>query len=84
MHPGPKNSTTLPTTALPSHLTAAAITCIHTHTSLQANEGLRAEIERMRGEPSPLVAARAAKEETLSDKEKFLKLLDNLQVGRWG
>ena len=47
---------------------------------MQANEALRAEIERLRGEPSPLVAARAAKEETLADRDKFLKLLDNLQV----
>lgn len=48
---------------------------------LQAsNDALRAEIERLRGEPSPLVAARAAREETLGDKEKFLKLLDNLQA----
>ena len=49
----------------------------------QSNDALRAEIERLRGEPSPLVAARAAREETLGDKEKFLKLLDNLQVGVW-
>lgn len=49
--------------------------------SLQSNDALRAEIERLRGEPSPLLAARTAKEETLADKEKFLKLLDNLQVG---
>lgn len=46
----------------------------------QSNEALRAEIERLRGEPSPLLAARGAKEETLADKEKFLKLLDNLQA----
>lgn len=50
----------------------------------QANEALRAEIERLRNEPSPLVAARAKKEETLGDKEKFVKLLDNLQVCRAG
>ena len=37
----------------------------------------------MRGEPSPLLAARTAREETLADKEKFLKLLDNLQVRAW-
>lgn len=49
---------------------------------LQSNEALKAEIERLRSLPSPLVAARAACEETLADKEKFLKLLDNLQVGR--
>ncbi|KAI3425309.1 hypothetical protein D9Q98_009074 [Chlorella vulgaris] len=47
---------------------------------LAANEALRSEIERLRGEPRPLVAARAAREETLADKEKFLKLLDNLQT----
>ncbi|KAL4420345.1 hypothetical protein ABPG77_006152 [Micractinium sp. CCAP 211/92] len=45
-----------------------------------SNEALRAEIERVRGEPSPLLAARTAREETLADKEKFLKLLDNLQA----
>ncbi|PRW33702.1 Kinetochore NDC80 [Chlorella sorokiniana] len=45
-----------------------------------SNDALRAEIERLRGEPSPLLAARTAKEETLADKEKFLKLLDNLQA----
>lgn len=53
-------------------------------TAPQANEALRSEIERLRGEPRPLVAARAAREETLADKEKFLKLLDNLQVCWWG
>lgn len=47
----------------------------------QANDALRAEIERLRGEPSPLAAARAKREETLGDKEKFVKLLDNLQAG---
>lgn len=47
----------------------------------QSNDALRAEIDQLRGEPSALVAARAAREETLADKEKFLKLLDNLQVG---
>lgn len=50
------------------------------HPHVQSNDALRAEIERLRGEPSPLLAARSAKEETLADKEKFLKLLDNLQV----
>lgn len=47
---------------------------------MQSNEALHAEIERLRGEASPLLAARSAREETLADKEKFLKLLDNLQV----
>lgn len=61
-------------------------TCTHrrrpsTWPGLQSNDALRSEIERLRGEPSPLLAARTAKEETLADKEKFLKLLDNLQVG---
>ena len=41
---------------------------------------MRAEIEQLRNEPSPLVAARASKEERLADKEKFVKLIDNLQV----
>ncbi|KAI7842998.1 hypothetical protein COHA_003332 [Chlorella ohadii] len=45
-----------------------------------SNDALRSEIERLWGEPSPLLAARTAKEETLADKEKFLKLLDNLQA----
>ena len=46
----------------------------------QSNEALAAELEALRGTPSPLAAARAAREETLGDKEKFVKLLDNLQV----
>ena len=45
---------------------------------LQSNEALRGEIEALRGAPSPLAAARDAKAETLADKEKFVKLLDNL------
>ncbi|PSC74916.1 Kinetochore NDC80 [Micractinium conductrix] len=45
-----------------------------------SNEALRVEIEQLRGQPSPLLAARQAREETLADKEKFLKLLDNLQT----
>lgn len=46
----------------------------------QSNDALRGEIEALRGAPSPLAAARAAREETQADRDKFLKLLDNLQV----
>lgn len=42
------------------------------------NESLKAEIEELRSKPSPLVAAREKLEETLSDKERFLKLIENL------
>ncbi|GAB4815903.1 hypothetical protein N2152v2_002949 [Parachlorella kessleri] len=48
----------------------------------EANDALRAEIEQLRNEPSPLVAARAGKETCLADKEKFVKLIDNLQAHR--
>eukprot|EP00887_Chlorella_sp_A99_P000063 scaffold16.g63.t1 len=47
-----------------------------------ANEALRGEIEALRSQPSPLVAARAKHEETLADKEKFVRLLDNLGAHR--
>ncbi len=35
----------------------------------------------MRSSPSPLEEARAKHQEHLSDRDKFRKLLDNLQVG---
>ena len=43
-----------------------------------ANAALRAEIEELRRRPSPLIAARQKLAETQDDKEKFLKLVDNL------
>ena len=48
---------------------------------LQENERLAAEMEAMRASPSPLEEARAKHQEHLSDRDKFRKLLDNLQVG---
>ena len=43
-----------------------------------ANSALQSEIEELRRRPSPLVAAREKLAETQEDKEKFLKLVDNL------
>ena len=48
--------------------------------AVQANEELQQQIEELKGRPSPLLAAKAKKEEHLSDREKFLKLIENLQV----
>lgn len=50
----------------------------HTDRLTAANEALRAEIDALRRAPSPLVAASSKLAETQDDKEKFLKLLDNL------
>lgn len=47
-----------------------------------ANEALKAEIDALRHAPSPLVAAREKLAETQDDKEKFMKLIDNLQSHR--
>ncbi|KAK9828671.1 hypothetical protein WJX72_001447 [[Myrmecia] bisecta] len=44
-----------------------------------ANDQLQAQIDQIRNEPSPLLAARAKKEEHISDREKFHKLIENLQ-----
>jgi hypothetical protein len=49
---------------------------------LQENERLAAEVEAMRSSPSSLAEARAKHQEHLSDRDKFRKLLDNLQVGQ--
>jgi kinetochore protein NDC80 len=43
-----------------------------------ANAALKAETAELRKKPSPLVAAREKMSETQEDKEKFLKLVDNL------
>lgn len=43
-----------------------------------ANAALKAEIVELRKKPSPLAAAREKMAETQEDKEKFLKLIDNL------
>lgn len=40
-----------------------------------------AELERLRNEPSPLVAAQQRLTEHSLDAEKFEKLIENLQVG---
>ena len=40
-----------------------------------------AELERVRNEPSPLVAAQQRLAEHTVDADKFEKLIDNLQVG---
>jgi len=45
-----------------------------------SNAALREEIGRIKNEPSPLLKARAAVEETQGDKEKFVTLLDNLKA----
>jgi predicted transcriptional regulator len=47
---------------------------------LQANEALRSELDRLRREPSPLIAANEKLAETQEDKDKFVKLLDNLNA----
>jgi len=49
---------------------------------VQENERLAAEVEAMRAGPSPLEEARSKHQEHVSDREKFRKLLDNLQVPR--
>jgi kinetochore protein NDC80 len=43
-----------------------------------SNAALKAEIAELRKKPSPLAAAREKIAETQEDKEKFLKLIDNL------
>lgn len=50
---------------------------------VQENERLAAEVEVMRAGPSPLEEARVKHQEHVSDREKFRKLLDNLQVPRY-
>lgn len=45
-----------------------------------SNTALREEVERVKNEPSPLLKARSAVEETQGDKEKFVTLLDNLKA----
>lgn len=45
-----------------------------------ANEALSLEISQLRSQPSPLIAAKEKLAETQADKDKFLKLLDNLQA----
>jgi hypothetical protein len=46
----------------------------------QANAAVLAELEAVRGAPSPLVAVQQQLSEHSADTEKFIKLIDNLQV----
>ncbi len=46
----------------------------------QEGERLAAQVAAMRGEPSPLAAARAEQARTAADRDKFLKLIDSLQA----
>ena len=48
--------------------------------SIQANIAVLAELERVRNEPSPLVAVQQRLAEHNVDADKFEKLIDNLQV----
>ena len=50
------------------------------HLPLKANISVLAELERVRNEPSPLVAAQQRLQEHSVDADKFEKLIDNLQV----
>ena len=47
---------------------------------LQENERLRAQLAEMQNNPSPLEAAKAKRDEHVSDQGKFKKLIENLQV----
>jgi hypothetical protein len=47
---------------------------------LQSIEGLTAEVEDMRRQPSPLAAAQAAKQEVLADQRKFQEVIAGNQV----
>jgi hypothetical protein len=47
---------------------------------LQSIEGLAAEVEDMRQQPSPLAAAQAAKQEVLADQRKFQEVIAGNQV----
>lgn len=49
---------------------------------LQSIEGLAAEVEDMRRQPSPLAAAQAAKQEVLADQRKFQEVIAGNQVRR--
>lgn len=51
-------------------------------TVLQSIEGLTAELDDLRRQPSPLAAAQAAKQEVLSDQRKFQEVIAGNQV--WG
>ena len=48
---------------------------------MQADAATVAELEQLRNEPSPLVAAQQRLTEHSLDAEKFEKLIENLQVG---
>lgn len=48
--------------------------------ALQENEALAAQIEALRGAPSPLQEATAKREEHIADRDKFAKLIESLQV----
>lgn len=50
------------------------------HTIKQANQSLKARLEQMRSEPSPLLAAQQKRSEHMTDADKFGKLIDNLQT----
>lgn len=49
---------------------------------MQENEKLQAALQQMTRERSPLEVAQATYDENASDREKFRKLIDNLQVTR--
>lgn len=48
--------------------------------ALQEIEALRAQIQGLQGAPSPLAAAKAKLQEHTSDRDKFRKLIENLQA----
>jgi hypothetical protein len=47
---------------------------------LQSIEGLTAEVDDMRRQPSTLAAAQAAKQEVLADQRKFQEVIAGNQV----
>jgi hypothetical protein len=53
---------------------------LHVPLFLQSIEGLTAEVEHVRRQPSPLAAAQAAKQEVLADQRKFQEVIAGNQV----
>ena len=48
--------------------------------ALQENRSLQARIAALQASPTPLEAAKTKHDDHVSDRDKFKKLIDNLQV----